>query len=106
MHYANDIDCIRPSRLGASARLGRRVDHLAVRRRHKRAAESARRGATLVSERRWSRDDVRMRWDSGTGVCQRLRQIVNDGGPTTADLCSAFDVSSNPAVNDVGSYGS
>lgn len=36
---------------------------------------------------------------------QRLREIVNDGGPTTADLCSAFDLSSNADVNDVGFYG-
>jgi hypothetical protein len=36
---------------------------------------------------------------------ERLREIVNDGGPSTADLCSALDLSSNPDVNDVSFYG-
>lgn len=36
---------------------------------------------------------------------QRVREIVNDGGPTTADLCSALDLSSNPDVNDISFYG-
>lgn len=41
-----------------------------------------------------------LEWDS-----DRLRDLVNDGGPTTADLCSALDLSSNPDVNDVSFYG-
>lgn len=34
-----------------------------------------------------------------------VQDAANDGGPTTADLCSAFQLASDPELSDIGYYG-
>lgn len=58
-----------------------------------------------VAEGAQAEFDPELAWQAVESDPERLQQLVNDGGPTTADLCASLQSSSNGAVSDVGYYG-